>query len=1336
MPETARVSDSLRALTDRHVAGKPIPVETEEFTPTSSPLIDSQGAPRSLTPRPLADMKQRPATPVKPAPVVAPEPVQGGETRHDSAEDLPPAKKGPRPMQAAPGGSQVAFDLFDAIEREIEHEREAVQTIAQDVGAHQVSCPVCSHRFNALDEQDSIVCPKCGSDVTATARYERESGVSENKDPMIGATIRGCEVDRKIGEGGMGSVYHARQLSLDRSVAIKVLPPELKRDKKFLKRFEQEAKSLARINHANIMHVYDFGEDDLLGIYFMVMEFVDGLDLAEILRQKRRLPALEVLDMLHQSALGLEQASEKGVVHRDIKPDNLMVTAEGVWKVSDFGLAKHVDALTQVTRAGIRVGTPAFMSPEQCDGKPLDYHSDIYSLGVTAYVCLTGRLPFDGESPFAIMLKHKTQLASPVSKHLPEVDPEVNTMVMRMLSKDPQERATNWGQLIGELEGLLEKLRPGALRRPSGLQQAPRDLSPKLDKPLGVGGENLPPIPDELMSRAPELSPAAMAMRDGGVTTSRRARMPSSDDTPAKPPAGKVLVAQPAGKVLPDSAAVGSMFDAFEGGQDGPETVPTAPAPAQPLAPEPPVAASQSGLQLAPLPDQPAAPSVESESEQADAAAANRRRPGSKRASSVRASGPDQRRPTTSRSRRGESDDERLVQADERARQRGREAQNLEKQADAFLKSGKVGKAYGLYRAAVDRCQDFDRKSTLMYKADQARKAVRKQRSRRLLAGFVFVLLAAVVGLWQGGPYAHGQIANYEKEGLVAQADLERFIDKHKTWQARYSLVFRKAYDLAAVDQAQAEIDKMIAANDHAAGVLAARKGLEQLQAALDGDLDWVSILAEAREWLEQLDDPGLVESFGAIRDRAKDEVGQRERAMIALEQQLNSGAIADAVVAAEALRGDTRLGVLAKRLPWPVRVEIKDPQGRTVPGVRILVDGIKLPADESMAYRLPGRAVRLEVTAVGYIRAVSELAAGGEDLPPSLAVVLHRGRSWEVSVPVHGGTAPWAHIYPLGEDRIWLHGIAGIAALKASDGTVIGQSSPPPSGNPAWTDMFKGRGERVGVSSEDGNVFALNVGAAGIEPTLVARLDAPVLDFLRFQASFRDGVRMFAAVIQTADGGAVLGIEDGKEVWRLDGLQLGPNPMVLHRQARLLVLGRQGVSAVEEDGRSAGSLTLDSVQTGTAVLLGGESLLVAGSERIRVVRVATEGAPLTLLEDALPLPAPLQLGLVGDDTHAAAVLADRTVLLCTLSESGNLVAPWVVPLPEDFARPVQLEMCPLGPVVADDKGRVAVFASDDGRLIHSVDHDAAVLAATVQGERLIVYGADGRAVAYELITR
>ena len=278
--------------------------------------------------------------------------------------------------------------------------------------------------------------------------HDHSSGTQKVIDTLIGETVDGYLIEQKVGAGGMGAVFRARQLSLDRTVALKIIPPDLLTDKKFLRRFEQEAKALARINHSNILHVYDFGTDGERGLYYMVIEYVEGSDLSEVLKQDGKISQEQALDIVRQTAVGLRHAYAKGVVHRDIKPDNLMLTQDGTCKVADFGLAKDIASDVHVTNSGSRVGTPAFMSPEQCDGGLIDHRSDMYSLGVTLYVMLTGYLPFHADSPFAIMLKHKNDPIPSIKRRSPEVHPQLDQIIQRLMAKMPRDRYDTYDDLI------------------------------------------------------------------------------------------------------------------------------------------------------------------------------------------------------------------------------------------------------------------------------------------------------------------------------------------------------------------------------------------------------------------------------------------------------------------------------------------------------------------------------------------------------------------------------------------------------------------------------------------------------------------------------------------------------------------------------------------------------------------------------------------------------------------------------------------------------------------------------------------------------------------------
>jgi eukaryotic-like serine/threonine-protein kinase len=253
------------------------------------------------------------------------------------------------------------------------------------------------------------------------------------------------EITAPIAVGGMGEVWKARDNVLDRIVAAKVLKSEYTNDPSFLARFRNEARHTAALTHPNIASVYDYGEtvDDTgtQQLAFLVMEFVEGQPLVTILHDEGALPVDWTLHVLSQSADGLSAAHRAGVVHRDIKPGNLMVRPDGVVKLTDFGIAQARDT-TPLTRTGMVVGTAQYLSPEQAQGLEVTAASDVYSLGVVAYECLTGARPFDGASQVAIALAHINRPPPPLPAHIP---PAVRLLVERALAKDPADRFPDGG---------------------------------------------------------------------------------------------------------------------------------------------------------------------------------------------------------------------------------------------------------------------------------------------------------------------------------------------------------------------------------------------------------------------------------------------------------------------------------------------------------------------------------------------------------------------------------------------------------------------------------------------------------------------------------------------------------------------------------------------------------------------------------------------------------------------------------------------------------------------------------------------------------------------------
>jgi eukaryotic-like serine/threonine-protein kinase len=253
------------------------------------------------------------------------------------------------------------------------------------------------------------------------------------------------EITAPIATGGMGEVWKARDRVLDRIVAAKVLRSEYTGDPSFLARFRNEARHTAALTHPNIASVYDYGEtvDDsgTQQLAFLVMEFVEGQPLVTILHEEGALPVDWTLHVVEQAADGLSAAHRGGVIHRDIKPGNLMVRPDGVVKLTDFGIAQARDA-APLTRTGMVVGTAQYLSPEQAQGLELTSASDVYSLGVVAYECLTGARPFDGASQVAIALAHINRPPPPLPSHIP---PAVRLLVERALAKDPGDRFPDGG---------------------------------------------------------------------------------------------------------------------------------------------------------------------------------------------------------------------------------------------------------------------------------------------------------------------------------------------------------------------------------------------------------------------------------------------------------------------------------------------------------------------------------------------------------------------------------------------------------------------------------------------------------------------------------------------------------------------------------------------------------------------------------------------------------------------------------------------------------------------------------------------------------------------------
>ncbi len=255
----------------------------------------------------------------------------------------------------------------------------------------------------------------------------------------------------------MADVYLARQQSLKRNIALKVLKPDLARDASYIRRFQREAQSAASLVQANIVQIYEVGQ--LEGYYYIAQEYVQGRNLAEYIARFGAVKPVMAINVLRQVGLALQKAAEFGVTHRDIKPENIMLTPGGEVKVADFGLARVNDETDKhLTQIGITMGTPLYMSPEQVEGLTVDVRSDIYSLGVTTYYMLAGKPPYDGETALAIALKHVNDEPEPLARLRPDLPPELVRLIDRMMAKSIDNRPQSAGQLLKEIRSLkIEK---------------------------------------------------------------------------------------------------------------------------------------------------------------------------------------------------------------------------------------------------------------------------------------------------------------------------------------------------------------------------------------------------------------------------------------------------------------------------------------------------------------------------------------------------------------------------------------------------------------------------------------------------------------------------------------------------------------------------------------------------------------------------------------------------------------------------------------------------------------------------------------------------------------
>jgi serine/threonine protein kinase len=324
---------------------------------------------------------------------------------------------------------------------------------------------------------------------------EPSEGGSSVPDPLVGRTIaRKYRLEALLGSGGMGGVYRARHLGLDKAIAVKVMHIDLTTDPLFVGRFHREAKAASRLDHANSVGVFDFGEEPD-GLLYIAMELLDGRDLSSVLEESAPLPPRRIANIVMQALSALQVAHEMGIVHRDLKPENIMLlrhtaedgSAEDHVKVCDFGIAQFADAPEEgsaplrakrgkLTSAGFVIGTPDYMSPEQGRGEPLDARADLYSMGVILYLLLADRTPFDADTPMGIVMMHQTEQPRPPSTLRANVDPRLEAVCLRAMQKRPGDRYASARDMRAAVRLAIET--------------CPADTASRVVPPLAAGTTN------------------------------------------------------------------------------------------------------------------------------------------------------------------------------------------------------------------------------------------------------------------------------------------------------------------------------------------------------------------------------------------------------------------------------------------------------------------------------------------------------------------------------------------------------------------------------------------------------------------------------------------------------------------------------------------------------------------------------------------------------------------------------------------------------------------------------------------------------------------------------